>query len=53
MTSSIRTAQVFPELVSKKTRAILKVNGGKLKYIINYVLYLAQYDAYFHINDDV
>ena len=35
VTSSIRIAQVFPELVGKKTRAIWKVYGGMLKYIIN------------------
>ena len=52
MTSSIRIAQVFSELVGKKTRAIWKVYGGMLKYIINYALYLAHYDAYFQINDD-
>ena len=52
MTSSIRTAQVFPELVGKKTRAVWKVYGGMLKYIINYALCLAHYNAYFHINDD-
>ena len=27
-------------------------DGGGVKYIINYALYLAYYDAYFHINDD-
>ena len=48
VTSSIRIAQVFSELVGKKkTRAIWKVYGGMLKYIINYALYLAHYDAYF------
>ena len=52
MTSSIRIAQVFPELVCKKTHAIWKVYGGMLKCIINYTCYLARYDAYFHINDD-
>ena len=52
VTSSIRIAQVFPELVGKITGARWKVYGGKLKYIINYALYLAHYDAYFHINDD-
>ena len=52
MTSSIRIAQVFSELVCKKIRAIWKVYGGMLKYIINYALYLAHYDAYFQINDD-
>ena len=52
MTSSIRIAQVFPDLVGRKTRALWKVYGGMLKYIINYALYLAHYDAYFHINDD-
>ena len=53
VTSSIRIAQVFPELVGKKTRAIWKVFGGVLKYIFNYALSLAHYDAYFQINDDV
>ena len=52
MTSSIRIAQVFSEMVGKKTRAIWKVYGGMLKYKINYALYLAHYDAYFQINDD-
>ena len=52
MTSSIRIAQVFPDLVGKKTQAIWKVYGVMLKYIINYAFYLARYDAYFHINDD-
>ena len=52
MTSSKRIAQVFPELVGKKTHAIWKVYGGMLKYIIHYAFYLARYDAYFHINDD-
>ena len=52
MTSSIRIAQVFPELVGKKTHAIWKVYGRLLKYIINYAFYLARYVAYFHINDD-
>ena len=52
MTSSIRIAQVFSELVGKKTCAIWKVNGGMLEYIINYALYLAHYDAHFKINDD-
>ena len=52
MTSSIRIAQVFPELVGKKTHAIWKVYGGMLKYINKYALYLAHYDAYFHINGD-
>ena len=35
VTSSVRVAQVFPELVGKKTRAICKVYGGMLKYIVN------------------
>ena len=35
VTSSIRIAEVFPELVGKKTRAIWKGYGGMLKYIIN------------------
>ena len=52
MASSIRIAQVFPELVGKKTRATLKIYVEMMKYIINYTLYLALYDAYFHINDD-
>ena len=52
MTSSIRIAQVFSELVGKKTRAIWKVYGGMLKYIINHALYFAHYDAYFQINGD-
>ena len=52
VTSSIRIAQVFPELVGKKTHALWKVYGGMLKYIINCAFYLARYDAYFHINDD-
>ena len=52
MTSSIRIAQVFPELVGKKTRAIWKVYEGMLKHILNKGLYLAHYDEYFHINDD-
>ena len=47
MTSSIRIAQVFSELVGKKTRAIWTVYGGMLKYIIYYALNLAHYDAYF------
>ena len=38
---------VFSELVGKKTRAIWKVYGGMLKYIINYALYLAHYVAHF------
>ena len=52
MTSSIRIAQVFSDLVGKKTRALWKVYGEMLKYITNYALYLAHYRAYFHINDD-
>ena len=52
MTSSKRIAQVFSELVRKKTHAIWKLYGGMLKYTINYAFYLARYDAYFHINDD-
>ena len=52
VTSSIRIAQVFPELVGKKTHATLKVYVEIIKYIINYNLYLADYDAYFHINGD-
>ena len=41
VTSSTRIAQVFPDLVGKKTRALWKVYRGMLKYIINYALYLA------------
>ena len=52
VTPSIRIAQVFSALVGKKTRAIWKVYGGMLKYIINYALYSALYDAYFQVNDD-
>ena len=52
VTSSIRIAQVFPKLVGRKTHATLKVYRGMLKFMINYALYLAPYDAYFHINDD-
>ena len=43
VTSSIRIAQVFPDLVGKKTRAVWKVYWEMLKYIINYALYLAHY----------
>ena len=54
MTSSIRIAQVFPEFVCKKTRAVWKVYGlgGMLKYIINFALCSAHYNAYFHIYYD-
>ena len=52
MTSSIRIAQVFPRLVGKKTHATLKFYREMLKYMINYALYLAHYDAYCHKNDD-
>ena len=52
MTSSIRIAKVFPELVGKKAHATWKVYWVILKYIINYALYLAHDDAYFHINDE-
>ena len=52
VTSSIRIAKVFPKLVGKKTHLTLKVYMGMLQYMINYALYLAHYDAYFHINDD-
>ena len=57
MTSSIRIAQVFPEFVCKKTRAVWKVyglgGGGRmLKYIINFALCSAHYNAYFHIYYD-
>ena len=39
VTSSMRIAQVFPDLVGKKARALWKVYGGMLKYVINYALY--------------
>ena len=52
VTSSIRLAQAFSELVGKKTHAIWKVYGGMFKYLINYAFCLARYDAYSHINDD-
>ena len=52
MTSSIKIAKVFPELVGKKTHATWKVYGAMLKYVINYALCLAHYGAYFHINDN-
>ena len=43
VTSSIRIAQVFSDLVGKKTRTLREVYGEMLKYIINYPLYLAYY----------
>ena len=52
VTSLIRIAQVFSDLVGKKTRALWKVYGEMLKYIINYALHLTHSMAYFHINDD-
>ena len=52
MTSSIRIAQVSPKLVGKSTHATLKSYRGMSKYTINYAMYLAHYDACFHINDD-
>ena len=52
MTTLIRIPQVFPKLVGKKIHATQKVYGGLLKYMINFALYLAHYDAYFRINDD-
>ena len=39
-------------MVGKKTHATMKVNVEMTKYFINYTLYLAHYDAYFHINDE-
>ena len=39
--SSIRIAQVFPELIGKKTHAIWKVYGEMLKYIIIYAFFSA------------
>ena len=41
VTLSIRIAQVFPILAGKKTYASLKFYREKLKYMINYALYLA------------
>ena len=38
--------------LEKKTHATLTVDKGMLKIMINYALYLAHNDAYFHINDD-
>ena len=54
MMSSIKVTQVFPELVGKKAHAtcMWKVYGEMPKYIIDYALHLAQYDAHFHNNDD-
>ena len=37
-------------LISKGV--LWKVYGRSFKYIINYALSLAHYNAYFHINDD-
>ena len=39
-------------MFGKKTSATLMVYGGMIKYIINFALYLAHYDAYCHINDE-
>ena len=39
VTSSIRIAQVFSDLIGKKTRALWKVYGEMLKYLINYALH--------------
>ena len=47
VTSSIRLVQVFPKLVGKKDSRYMEIYGGVLKYIINYALYFAHYDAYF------
>ena len=52
VTSSIRIAQVFPDLGGKKARASWKVYRGMLKYVINYTLYLEHYMHILHINDD-
>ena len=52
MTSSIKIAWLFPELVGTKADAICKVYGGLLRFIINYAFNLAHCCAYFHINDD-
>ena len=43
VTSSIKIAQVFSDLVGKKTRALWKIYREMIKYIINYALYLARY----------
>ena len=43
VTSSIRIAQLFLDLAGEKTRALWKVYGGMLKYMINCALYLAHY----------
>ena len=43
VTSSMRIVQVFPDLVGKKTRALWKVYGGMLKYVINYALNFVHY----------
>ena len=51
MTSTIRIAQVFPELVGKDSRYMEGLTGNA-KNIIDYALYLAHSDARFHINDD-
>ena len=52
VTSSIRFAKVFHKLVGKKTPASSKIYRGMLQYMTDYALYLALYDAYFHINDN-
>ena len=43
VTSSIRIAQVFSDLVGRKARALWKVYGEMFKYIIKYALYLVHY----------
>ena len=52
VTSSIRIAQVFPGVVGKKNRALWKVYGRMLKYVINYAYNALNTMHIFHINDD-
>ena len=51
VTSSIRIAQAFPRVGWQKDSRYMEGLRGKIKYIINYALYLSHYDAYSHIND--
>ena len=43
VTSSIRIALVFPDLVGEKDSRFMEGLRGMLKYIINYALYLVHY----------
>ena len=43
VTSSIRIAQVFPDLVGQKFLRFMQGLRGMLKYIINYALDLVHY----------